>query len=358
MAEPSRTEEDVRLSHGIPLAHAVRTDVGSVRTNNEDSQGLFWLDDGSMLAMVCDGMGGHEAGEVASQLAVEVIHDVMTRHADDPRGGLHEALLTANQAILDEGRQAGKRGMGTTAVVTAVRGRQAWVGLVGDSRLFHVRGGHVIERTVDHTRVQSLLDRGMITAEEAKDHPDVGMLTRALGHAKMSNGKPLEPEVFAEPLALQDGDALVLSSDGLHDLVEDWEIGATVAGCTPEVASSTLVDLALQRGGHDNVTVLVVTVGGTAGAYQGDRPHRQGGNDDPTERHAALAGGTGAGAVAARSAPSPAASAPAPARDDHGGEVALSPARDRLLLVGGFAFGITLFLLAMIVTIVAMMWMG
>jgi protein phosphatase len=263
--EPAPDVPDVRLSLGVPLAVGLRTDVGRVRANNEDAAGVRWLDDGSLLVIVADGMGGHEAGEVASNLAVEVIGQVVARGGTSrPQATLHEALVAANQAILDESRQAGRRGMGTTSIVAWVRGEEVHVGLVGDSRLYLVRGGRVAERTIDHTRVQSLLDRGAIRPEEARDHPESGMLTRALGHARMSNGKPLEPEVFAEPLELGPGDAVVLSTDGLHDLVDDWEIALTVAGETPERAAEALVELALDRGGHDNVTVAVVAHGARA----------------------------------------------------------------------------------------------
>lgn len=265
MHEGLNTEE-TRLCLGVPLALSVVSDVGRVRGNNEDAWGTRWLDDGSLLVVVCDGMGGHEAGEVASGLAVEVIGETIAQSLErEPQAAMYTALLDANEAIVREGRQTGKRGMGTTAVLARLLGDEVHVGLVGDSRLYHVRGGRVIDRTLDHTRVQSLLERGLITAEEAWDHPDAGKLTRALGHRKMSDGTPLEPEVFATPLHLEEGDALVLSTDGLHDLVHDHEIAVVVAGETPDGACRTLVDLALDRGGHDNITVAVVVVGERAG---------------------------------------------------------------------------------------------
>ena len=262
------TRADVRLSQGFPIAMSVRSDVGLVRSNNEDSHGSLWLPDGTLLVVVCDGMGGHEAGEVASGLAVQVLREAMARTLEgDPRERLYAALQEANEAIVAAGQEAGRRGMGTTAIVALICGPKVYVGMVGDSRLFHVRAGHVIWRTLDHTRVQHLLDRGLIREEEARDHPDAGMLTRALGHSRMSNGKPLVPEVIAQPLELQDGDALVLSTDGLHDLVDDWEIAMTINDENPGTSVQTLVSMALERGGHDNVTVAVVTGGATASPY-------------------------------------------------------------------------------------------
>lgn len=253
---------EVRLSHGLPLTVAVRTDVGRVRPNNEDSYGLQWLPDGTLLVIVADGMGGHEAGEVASRLAVDTITaELLEQPVPDPRHRLYNAFLAANRAILEEGQRGGKRGMGTTSVVTVVRGREAFVAQVGDSRLLHVRRGHLVWRTLDHTRVQSLVDRGLIREDEARSHSDAGMLTRALGHARMSNGDPLEPEVQREPLRLEEGDTLVLCTDGCHDALEDWEIAMAVAGSSGEEACERLIGMSLDRGGHDNVTVAAVVVG-------------------------------------------------------------------------------------------------
>jgi serine/threonine protein phosphatase PrpC len=248
---------------------AIRSDTGLVRTNNEDSFGQASLVDGSLFIIVADGMGGHAAGEVASRLAVDVVgQQVQVDPSGDPRARLFHAILEANNAIIQEGKRIGRRGMGTTAITTIIRGQEAFLGQVGDSRLFHVRHGVVMWRTLDHTRVQSLLRRGIINEEEARNHPDAGMLTRALGHAKTSSGAPMEPEVLQEAIQLLPGDALVLSSDGLHDLVDDWEIGVTVAGATPEDAADALVSMALQRGGHDNVTVAVVVVGDRSYPYE------------------------------------------------------------------------------------------
>lgn len=259
---------EMRTSYGVPLSVAIQTDVGRVRSNNEDSNGHAWLKDGSLFVMVADGMGGHEAGEVASSLAVQVVEDVVGRDpAGDPRERLYNALLEANDAILDEGRRGGKGGMGTTSVCAILRGREVHVALVGDSRLYQFRRGHLVWRTIDHTRVQMLIDTGEITEEEARVHPEAGMLTRALGHQRMADGRPLVPDVIGEPLAIEDGDGLVLCSDGLHDLIEDWEIGRLVAGKDGDEAAQALVELACERGGHDNVTVAVVICGDRCGDY-------------------------------------------------------------------------------------------
>ncbi len=261
----------MRVSFGMPLRVGVHSDMGRVRTNNEDSHGHAWLPDGSLFVIVADGMGGHEAGEVASGLAVQVLEEVVARDAvADPRERLYHGLLEANEAILQEGRASGTRGMGTTSVAAILKGREVHIGLVGDSRLYHIRKGHLIWRTLDHTRVQMLVDHGEIPEDDARNHPEAGMLTRALGHSRMADGRPLVPDVLAEPLFIEEKDALVMCSDGLHDLLEDWEIGQVVAGREPLEAAQELVRLACERGGHDNVTVTVVTAGERAGDYEAD----------------------------------------------------------------------------------------
>lgn len=260
--------EELRTSFGLPIRVAIHSDVGRVRTNNEDSAGHAWLEDGSLFVVVADGMGGHEAGEVASGLAVQVLEEVVGRDTDtDPRERLYHGLLEANEAILQEGRVSGTRGMGTTAIAAICRGAEIHVGLVGDSRLYHIRKGQLVWRTLDHTRVQTLIDTGEIEEEEAREHPESGMLTRALGHSRMADGRPLVPDVLAEPLQIEADDALVMCSDGLHDLLEDWEIGTLIAGREPADAAQQLVELACERGGHDNITVAVVTAGERSSEY-------------------------------------------------------------------------------------------
>lgn len=252
----------------LRVTSAVRTDVGRMRDNNEDSFGEGWLDDGSLFLMVADGMGGHEAGEVASNLAVRVVRDALVGPSDrDPRERLHDGLMAANEAILAEGKATGVKGMGTTAAVLLLRESAAWIAVVGDSRVYHFRHGHRMFRTRDHTRVQALVDAGTLQDHEVRTHPEAGMLTRALGHPRMSDGRPLVPEVLQAPLHLEDRDALVLSSDGLHDLVDDEEIGQLVANNTADEAARALVQLACDRGGHDNVTVAVVIAGERASPF-------------------------------------------------------------------------------------------
>lgn len=258
----------VRQSFGFPLSVEVGTHVGKIRDNNEDSVGYAWLDDGSLFVIVADGMGGHEAGEVASSLAVRVSEDVVCQDPDaDPRDRLYNALLEANQAILEEGASSGTRGMGTTAIAAIIKGSQVYLGQVGDSRAYQFRRGHRLWRTTDHTRVQMLVEEGRLTEEQARHHPEAGMLTRALGHARMADGQALVPEVLDEALVLEQGDTLLLCSDGLHDLLEDEEIGRMISGKDSESAISDLIREACDRGGHDNITIAIINAGKKVQAF-------------------------------------------------------------------------------------------
>ena len=255
-------------SYGFALSYSVQSDVGVVRPNNEDSHGSCWLDDGSLFVIVADGMGGHHAGEVASGLAVQVVEDIVGREPEaDPRERIYNALMEANEAIREEGKRSGTQGMGTTSVVAVCRGAEVHIGLIGDSRCYQFRRGHLLWRTVDHTRVQDLIDAGKIDEVEARTHPEAGMLTRALGHTRMADGRPLVPDVLAEPLVLEEKDALLMCSDGLHDLVEDWELGRIIAAQPPEASARQLIELARERGGHDNITVAVIVAGRVAGDF-------------------------------------------------------------------------------------------
>ena len=237
--------------------HAV-TDVGRGREQNEDSCGEVSAAGGELL-VVCDGMGGHESGEVASRIAVDAIMQIFQNSpASDPSERLKNGFLVANQRILAHAEKAGLDGMGTTAVAAFVRDGEAWIGHVGDSRAYHLRGGSVLWRTADHTRVQKMIDRGILTPEQAKTHEDANVVTRALGFAR-GEEQP-EPDIAAGR-ELRDGDLLLLCSDGLYDLVKDEEIAELGSEDTPAEAAQRLVDLATRRGGHDNITVTIMRWG-------------------------------------------------------------------------------------------------
>jgi serine/threonine protein phosphatase PrpC len=242
------------------------TDVGVQRDVNQDSAGVGELGD-SLLLVVADGMGGHAAGEAAARIVVDAMFDRFEKGmGGDPRDNLYFGAQDAHRGVLMYAADHGTLGMGSTMVAAYIRGDDIWVAHVGDSRFYLFREGTVAYRTIDHTRVQSLLEIGAITPEEARKHPEGNVITRAVGHDRQDGGgRPFEADVIAEPLKLKAGDTLLLCSDGLYDLVDDREMIGIVSGEGAEVACRKLVDLANERGGHDNITVVLLhCAGGTA----------------------------------------------------------------------------------------------
>jgi protein phosphatase len=252
----------------MEFSASAKSDVGRRRTGNEDS---FCLARELNLFVVCDGMGGHAAGEVASRLAVDTIHDAMQKYQADgdlPLVGdpqpeqsrqancLLSSIRMANRAIYDmaQGR-ADYAGMGTTIVAVMGLGDRMAMAHVGDSRIYRVRDGKIAQVSKDHSVVQMQLDRGIITPEEAADSQYRHMITRALG-LKDS----VEIDLAEEPAAV--GDILLLCSDGLSDLVTAEEMLEAVTGNAGglEAACQALVDLANEKGGVDNITAMLVEV--------------------------------------------------------------------------------------------------
>ena len=236
----------------------VRSDVGCVRETNEDNARFFEFDgqkSRGVLAIVADGMGGHAAGEVASQIAVETVSKLYFESKESPPKALKTALESANAAIFEAARRdSGKRGMGTTCTVLVVRGNEAFCAHVGDSRLYLVRQNEIYQMSEDHSAVGELVKRGLLSAHEARSHPQKNVITRAMG-----TQPHVEVAVWDEAFELRVGDCWVLCSDGLSDLVEDDEIrGAISEGV--ESAPDVLVELAKKGGGHDNISVICVEI--------------------------------------------------------------------------------------------------
>jgi len=238
------------------------TDVGLVRTENQDSLGSLEPADAFALArkgrlfVVCDGMGGHAGGRVASRIAAAA---VVGRYRDAeaaPPEALRAALEAANREIyLQASREPDVAGMGSTAVALALRGGEAHVAWVGDSRAYLVRGGRIQALTTDHSLVRMLFDEGLILEEEMARHPRKNVLLRSLG---------LKPtvEVDATTVPVAAGDIFVLATDGLTGPVAKEEILEAVLYLPddPSGAARRLVTLANARGGEDNVTVTIVRV--------------------------------------------------------------------------------------------------
>lgn len=248
MPVENRAGAETSKGSSVYLSWGARSDVGLVRPHNEDS---FLVR--APLFVVCDGMGGRAAGEIASRIAVDTIGEQAPEHADDV--ALGAAVEAANAAVLEGARSGqGKPGMGCTATCAIIEKNRMSVAHVGDSRIYLLHNGTLVRVTHDHSYVEELVDAGEITADEARVHPSRSIITRALGS---------DPDMYADHFTLNvsAGDRVILCSDGLSSMVPDKEIESlAVSTATPQSAADTLVSAALTAGGHDNVTVVVVDV--------------------------------------------------------------------------------------------------
>lgn len=230
------------------INYGCRTDCGKVRDHNEDS--LFAE---APLFIVADGMGGHAAGEVASEIAIESISENAPRSVDAV--GLAHAVEQANQDIIKaviDGK--GKEGMGTTCTAAVVDGNQICIAQIGDSRAYLLHHGHLQQITRDHSLMADLIDAGQITPAEARVHPNRSLITRALGS---------DPNVVADQyqIEVEEGDRLLLCSDGLCGMLEDGIIeGFLNEVSNPQKCADKLVEQANIHGGADNITVVIVDV--------------------------------------------------------------------------------------------------
>jgi protein phosphatase len=239
------------------VEYAERSDPGRDPTKqvNEDACGHRETRLGH-LCVVCDGMGGHAAGREAAELALSTIFETF-EHAEEgasPPAVLRAAIEEASRRVYAMPAAEVSLGRpGSTVVAVLMHAHGTEVAHVGDSRVYLVHEGQIFRVTRDHSIVQEMVDRGLLTPQQAARHPDANRITRALGMAP-----DVEPEVRPQPLLHVTGDAFVLCSDGLSDMVEDAEILAAVDGVPSAQATGKLVDMANARGGHDNITVLVL----------------------------------------------------------------------------------------------------
>ncbi len=259
---PTLPREEVVASPSFEIRVVIKTDVGCVRDLNEDSAHWSKPDSETQLAqrgvlvVVCDGMGGHAGGEIASKLAVETIESHYYSASSPVTNALKESLEAANSAIFNKAkRETQLRGMGTTGTALVLRGDQAYCAHVGDSRLYLVRSGGIYQMSEDHSAVMELVRRGLLRAEEARNHPQKNVVLRAVG-----TQPKVEVSVWDEPFPIRKGDRWLLCSDGLSDLVEDSELCDTITNNAIDVAGDLLIALARQRGGHDNITAAIVEV--------------------------------------------------------------------------------------------------
>ena len=235
------------------------SETGKVRAQNQDVYRIEELDRNTVLAAVCDGMGGAKSGNIASRLAIDVFTEEVrcsyksSMSQEQVEQLLQNAVKLANFTVYDQARQfADFAGMGTTLVAALISGKNATIVNVGDSRCYHITHSDIRRITVDHSLVQMMVDRGEIAPEEARDYPGRNYITRAVG-----TEPTVESDVFA--IRLERGDAMLLSSDGLHNEVDDQEIlFEVVHGVNNDNCCRRLLDIADMRGSPDNVTCVLV----------------------------------------------------------------------------------------------------
>ncbi len=255
---------------------AAATHPGEVRDHNEDRYLTysFLLKDQitpGVLAIVADGVGGHKAGEVAAQIAIDTIQtSIAAVQQESPVKNLREAILEAGREVASLSQQENKfAGMGTTVATALVIKNSLFTATIGDSRIYLLRNRALRQISIDHTWVHEALKHNLITPEEARNHPNAHVIQKAIG-----NPEPPEPDfrlqladnetdqqsMANQGMNLKPGDQVLLCSDGLTDLVEPHEIEKALLEQNPDDAVEALSSLARARGGHDNITIVILKI--------------------------------------------------------------------------------------------------
>ena len=235
------------------MAATLRTHTGLIRKLNEDAA---WYDEKRAIYAVADGMGGHQAGEVASSIAIEAVKSMAERERTPGVRALKEMVHAAHNAIAAHAAAHSEcAGMGTTLTVLWRGGNYAYIAHVGDSRIYRFREDKLERITQDHSLVEELVRAGIITSEEARTHPRRNVITRALG----TQGEN-EPDLLVSDV--HKGDVFLLCSDGLNSMIEDAAIEKTLRENDLEHAADSLIEQALAAGGRDNVTVVLYSYHG------------------------------------------------------------------------------------------------
>lgn len=235
-----------------------QTDTGRVRDNNQDSFAAAHLSTTASFAVVCDGMGGANGGNVASALAVKIISESFIRNFrnnmtdSSVRMLMESAIATANSTVLSAAaKNPDYKGMGTTVVSVLVNGGQVTLAHLGDSRAYLYTQDHLSLLTHDHSVIQSMIDTGQITENEARYHPNKNVITRALGVNK-------NVDIDFNSISLQPGDILLLCTDGLTNYVEKERIEYLLKNTQPNLFADTLIHAANSSGGGDNITAVLL----------------------------------------------------------------------------------------------------
>ncbi len=232
------------------------SDKGKVRKINEDNFGSFEGNYGNLL-IVCDGMGGHKGGEIASRLAVETIKNYFEslKNSFNPGDELFNSIQKANSTLIDTAKKNPElQDMGSTVVLILLQNNKAYTANLGDSRIYFCRDGKINQLTKDHSLVQQMVDSRMISEEEAKIHPQKNIITKSLGIELKA-----EPDI-SEAILVENGDTFILCSDGLTSFVNEKEILDVVTKNQVQTAANSLVELANKRGGDDNITIQIAKI--------------------------------------------------------------------------------------------------
>lgn len=247
---------------GQDISFGSRTDIGYVRDHNEDSLIII-----QPLFAVADGMGGHEAGEIASEITVNTLAELAPSHLDAE--GLTAAVEAANYNVMKAPRQGiGRDGMGTTLTAAMLEGERLLIAQVGDSRAYLLHKGHLQQITRDHSLMADLIEAGQITPEEARVHPNRSVITRAIG-----SDIHMRPDIYE--LNVDAGDRILLCSDGLSSMISNNAIESIMhRQSDAQHCADELVTAALENGGADNVTVVVADVPGFSEVREKKRAHK------------------------------------------------------------------------------------
>lgn len=237
---------------------AGRTDVGVVRSGNEDA---FLMVPDAGIFIVADGMGGHAAGEVASEMSVQIVgrslENIVGRPDAEAAETIRKGIVDANAAIFQRTLvEQDKRGMGTTVTAMVINGERYMIGQVGDSRAYLLRDGQLLQVTKDHSYVQEQVDAGYLTPAQARTHPYSNVITRCVGA-----NSDVAPDIYGG--TLHGNDLFLLASDGLTGMLEDEDLLTILtSGRSPGELVDKLISEANRRGGLDNVTVIIVRIDG------------------------------------------------------------------------------------------------
>jgi serine/threonine protein phosphatase PrpC len=258
--EPVAEEQKNSSSEQGEIKAVVLSDLGNIRTNNED-MGLFFkiadknvIRDKGYMLIVADGMGGHQAGEVASRMATDIIsHEYFKQGGGGVEKNLAKVLSLANKSIFEKASTSdAHKGMGTTCTVLVVIDQAVYYAHVGDSRAYMQKGNSIMQITTDHTYVQELVNNGDITEAEAAVHPKRNILTNAMGtkpDMRIDTGKYEH--------VLENNDRLLLCSDGLYDYLNADELKDILVANDIKTGAQIMIQQAKARGGHDNITVVI-----------------------------------------------------------------------------------------------------